>query len=655
MNKLLFVQLPPPRFTFEQAPVNIPLAAGYLAGALDADGLDHEIAILEPEIVDTLADAPLVSAILAKSPDILAFTLYVWNVERSLFIAAQVKRRNPDITVIVGGPEVTMDNEWLLHMPVIHAGVIGEGEVGFGPLLKTLSTGDLDVASPSTFVRHGGEIRFGRGPQISWDLRRSGAPYADGSLKPSRDGVIFLETVRGCPYHCHYCYYHKAFAAVKTHSLENIKRTLEFAYSNNSGVEEIYLMDPTFNRGPYFSQVVDLLTAGRHRKDIRLHTELRADFLTPEEVNRLSEAGLRSAEVGLQTINPTALKLAGRSGRLDKLEAGVRLLRDAGVEVTTGIILGLPGDTPAGFASTLDWLVQSKAYSVVHPFTLAVLPGTDFRKRAGRLGLTYQSRPPYYVTSTPGFTEGDLHAAMNLCEQTLDMRIDYIPPPSLVETGLPLVEDIEAAPYISAWIVEGPAADERRALVFSKAGNPFTFRFKGALDAQWIYETLSGFINSNPHTVLNLVFDSPTLPSPEFIADIITELGNPGAYANKAFYPLYEEGEITAINAYVIIPEVENALESSALCNEYSGVAVVVHKISDTQLVGYVLPTPALFSSSIHDEDEAQAFLKLLWERYEEDAEEVLFRDYDLNVKWLTEFRGKKPDHLFPELIVRDV
>jgi hypothetical protein len=57
MEQILFVQLPPPRFSFSEAPTNIPLASGFVAAALDATTkLRLSSEVLEPQITDVFPD-----------------------------------------------------------------------------------------------------------------------------------------------------------------------------------------------------------------------------------------------------------------------------------------------------------------------------------------------------------------------------------------------------------------------------------------------------------------------------------------------------------------------------------------------------------------------------------------------------------------------
>ena len=104
------------------------------------------------------------------------------------------------------------------------------------------------------------------------------------------------------------------------------------------------------------------------------------------------------------------------------------------MDVTTGIILGLPGDTPEGFSKTLNRLKETQAFSVIQPFTLAILPGSDFRREAGKLRVQYDESPPYYIKSSDTFSSDSMKMCLDEFEETFEVELDYIGAPSLVES-----------------------------------------------------------------------------------------------------------------------------------------------------------------------------------------------------------------------------
>jgi len=622
-----------------------------------------DLQILEPQIVDVLADEGLAAEIAMRRPAVLALTLYVWNAQRSLFLASNVKKRSPETTILVGGPEVTPDNPWVMEHPAVDAGVFGEGESRIGPVLEALLVGREPIGIPGTFAKTHAGLRIEREPAAPWDTASNPYPYLDGRITPSRDGTLFLETVRGCPFRCRYCYYHKAFKGMRRHPERSVDRVLDFAYSSGSKVREIYLMDPTFNARPGFRELLSRIARRRNQHDVALHTELRGDLITREDADLLRDAGLKSAEVGLQSINPEVLRTAGRSDDPEKVATGVGLLMERGIEVTTGIILGLPGDTPEGFLKTVEWLKRTSSYSVVHPFVLSVLPGTDFRAQAQGLGLTFDPRPPYYVRSTPTFPAGEFRSALEECERILEMELDYIQPPSLVDSGPNLTTGPEDRPYISKWIVDPARTEQWRPIlgrVVACAADPFTIWFRGC-DAQraeqGMLEMLEEFASRNPHSVMAVVLEYPEPPRVQFFDEAFRIAGQPSLFVSKSFAPLYGEGVPVSINFTIILPDPGDSRTREMLMAPYRAVAAPAWDLGESPGRDFRhTSAPLLISHSMPAQEKAcEEMLDALQDAHKDHVEEVLFRDQFLYEAWRRRTGPTDPTLEIPERILLTV
>jgi radical SAM superfamily enzyme YgiQ (UPF0313 family) len=662
MKTVLFTQLPPPRFDFTDPGANIPMAAGFLISNLrniEMEGYCAEI--LDSDIVDVFGDSGLIREISERSPDILALTLYLWNSQRSLFIASSVKRVLPGVRIIVGGPEVTLDNEWILNHPSIDLAVIGEGEPQVVDALEYLASRDqmgerADVAhkrKPEIFSR----IRKSR--NYPWCLGSSVYPYLDGTVNPSRDGSIFLETVRGCPFKCRYCYYHKAFDSVSLYPMPMVERVLDFCYSGQREVNEIYLMDPTFNARPGFRELLKYMIKKRMSRDVKIHAELRADLLDENDISLFKEAGLISAEIGLQTVNSKALRLAGRSGDPEKVLSMAYSLKSAGVDVTTGIILGLPGDTPESFQNTLDRLGQTQAFSVIQPFTLSVLPGSDFRRDAARLGLQYDDRPPYYLKSSNTFDSSSMRECLCKFEETFELELDYIGYPSLVDFSERTTSCPSDPSYISKWIVNLPLNKSLSIMnvVMERASNPFVLWFKGRNFThveELVNQIVSIFTEANPHTVLTVVFEFVEPVHPRFLSNLLETSSNPHTYINKAFFPLYQEGEIISPNFLVIAPLNQSTEIRDRTEGEYQALARVVWSCDLEGISNHETPGTPLILSGRLPQDPSSRFrlLKILGKISNSRPEEILFRREDAQSWWNQEARELRESALFKESIL---
>lgn len=434
---VLLLQLPIPPPGAEPIRGNVPLAAGYLKLFAGRRGLDDapDIEIFPPALANALGDQALVEAILLRRPRLLGFSCYVWNVERSLWIAERLKRSRPELVVVLGGPEIACDNGWVLEHPAVDYAVIGEGEQTFVELLGILGgrpgrgAGDAaaapPIAVPGLWSR--GSTRPPEPRPSLESLDEISSPYLDGILDVAEEQSMFLETVRGCAFRCKFCSYPKNYDRLSFLSPEQIAVSLRHAADR--GAKEIVLLDPTLNQRPDFTEFLKLLARHNPAGQWTCFGELRAEGIDAAQARLLREANFSEVEVGLQSLEPGAQRLMGRKVRLDAFERGVKAMLDAGIKVRVDLILGLPGDTPDSVRRGIEYLRQSRLYSAVQVFNLSILPGTEFRREAKQLGLVYQPRPPYYVLETPSLGLEEICELMGEAQEAFQLEFDPLAPP----------------------------------------------------------------------------------------------------------------------------------------------------------------------------------------------------------------------------------
>lgn len=108
----------------------------------------------------------------------------------------------------------------------------------------------------------------------------------------------------------------------------------------------------------------------------------RPDCLPPAAVELLREINKIkpvSIELGLQTIHEETVRYIRRGYPTEVYDDAVTRLREAGLEVVTHIILGLPGETPEMAAETTRRAVQAGTHGVKFHL-LHVMRGTDLEK-----------------------------------------------------------------------------------------------------------------------------------------------------------------------------------------------------------------------------------------------------------------------------------
>ena len=76
---------------------------------------------------------------------------------------------------------------------------------------------------------------------------------------------------------------------------------------------------------------------------------------------------------------------------------------------------------------SVDFVADHGLQDDVQIFPLAVLPGTDFRKRSRELGLRFDPHPPYTVIENRGFSHEDFLRAYDYAETRLDLVFFLLP------------------------------------------------------------------------------------------------------------------------------------------------------------------------------------------------------------------------------------
>jgi radical SAM superfamily enzyme YgiQ (UPF0313 family) len=520
---VVLVQLPIP--PLGPAPIrgNVPLAPAYLELFARRKGLAnfYDFEVFPARQANALGDHALVAALAERDPWLVGFTCYLWNVERTLWVARELKRRRPGVGIVLGGPEVTADNAWVLDTPDYAFAAIGEGEQTFAQLLLGLLGDDVPpVAIPGLFVPTAGP-----GPRYDParqppprsplpDLNQLGSPYLAGILDVADEEMLLLETSRGCRYKCRFCYYWKSYDKTYFLADETIRASLRHAAER--GAREVFLLDPTLNQRKDFADLLRLLAEGNPGRRFTYFGELRAEGVTEETARLLREANFTEVEVGLQSIDPDAMALMDRKNNLRAFERGVRAMMVQGIRVKVDLIVGLPGDDVASVRRGLRYLHDNGLCSDLQAFNLAVLPGTAFRQEASALGLEYQPRPPYYVLKTPTLGRADLFGLMHEAQDLFDIEFDAQPPPVL---------DFDDGPGPArVWRVDldrlpldPPPPADRRAQAFTawlRSGSP-------ARRAQDVVRCVAEVLDANPFTTLQVVLEPTGLLDPAAVPEAV--------------------------------------------------------------------------------------------------------------------------------------
>jgi hypothetical protein len=577
------VQLPIPPLGTEPIRGNVPLAAGYLKLWAEKKGLGsfYDIQLFPPANANTLGDRAFVGALVERKPWLVGFTCYVWNVERTLWIARELKRLQPEVRIVLGGPEITADNSWVLDCDAFDYAVIGEGEQTFTQLLLALLEDETipAVPIPGLYVPPDTGPRFdpARSPSFRTplpDLNALGSPYRAGILDVADEQMLLLETIRGCRFQCKFCYYPKAYDKLYFLTPEAVRAELRHACERSA--REVVLLDPTLNQRKDFADFLRLLAEGNPAQGFRYFGELRAEGITSETAALLRQANFTEVEVGLQSIGQEAMTLMERKNNLRAFERGVRAMLREGIKVKVDLIVGLPGDTVESVRSGLHYLREKGLYTDIQVFHLSVLPGTAFRHEGSELGLRFQPRPPYYILQTPTLSAAQIMGLLQEAQEVFELEFDAPPPPHF-EIG-------ESGDLHRTWSIDlDDSAEESlpspQVQAFTLWLRSSNFVAKRATIAPFLHRLL----RANPFTTLQIVLDPKSNDAAKLINSFDPEVGaavlgacqEQPTYLDK-YYAMHPGSPPGAKRLIVLLPFALRAQLPRAWLASWSEIATVV-------------------------------------------------------------------------------
>jgi len=327
----------------------------------------------------------IVEALLAAQPRIIGFGVYIWNVSEITRVVALLKCVAPQITVVLGGPEVSYECDEQEVVRLADHVITGWGDISFARLCR-----ELLQQRPQAQ-----KIIAGLQPKLS-EIKLPYAHYSDSDIAHR---TLYVEASRGCPFKCEFCL-SSLDKTAWAFDLDRILDELDKLYQR--GARQFKFVDRTFNLN--IKDSVRILEFFLARLDDKLfvHFEVIPDHL-PEQLKALIvrfPAGALQFEVGIQTLNPEVQALISRKQDTAKAEENLRWLRqESQAHIHVDLIVGLPGEDVASIADGFDRLIALKQQEI-QVGVLKRLRGTPITRHTEAYAMRYSPYPPYTILAT---------------------------------------------------------------------------------------------------------------------------------------------------------------------------------------------------------------------------------------------------------------
>jgi radical SAM superfamily enzyme YgiQ (UPF0313 family) len=292
----------------------------------------------------------------------------------------------------LGGPSVSACPEFYPEADVIHCGEAGDAT------LRLFQQLDLSVERPSSqaVFRTIDRLGLGEFPCLAYHL----APlrrYMLGSVQFSS----------GCPFCCEFCDIPGLYGR-KPRLKSPAQILLELEHIVAGGLDSVYFVDDNFIADPKAAlELLPHLVAWQkaHGYPLRLACEATLNLAAhPHILALMQEAYFVTVFCGIETPNPDALRAMRKTQNLRApILESVAALNRHGLEVVSGIIMGLDTDTADTPQAIIDFVHESQIplLTVNLLYALPQTPLYDRMQKAGRLVADDEHRDSNIVFLEP--------------------------------------------------------------------------------------------------------------------------------------------------------------------------------------------------------------------------------------------------------------
>jgi len=383
----------------------MPLGIAYIKAVMDRD---------LPEVKSRLFAYPdhLWDALQQNQPDVLMVSNYLWNEALSFHFAKLAKRIRPDMLVVMGGPNIPIEEfrqiDYFNEHPEIDLYVLGEGDFLATEVLRHYLDAGMSIGKmgereiPSSIYRRpDGQTALQKMFDRKKEVDEIPSPWLTGIQDEFFDGKLapMIETNRGCPFTCTFCVQGTGwYTKVHNFSLERMKEEIEYiarqvkALSPSMGT--LRIADSNYGM---FERDVDISAwIGEMQKQYGYPTFIDATTgkNRPDRIIRSVEkvSGALVVYQAVQSLNEDVLRNIKRSNiKLNAYEEVMIHIRGRGLRSNSDLIVGLPGETLKSHVSAIHSLIDAGT-NQMHNLQLVLLKGSELETLETRKEFHFDTR-----------------------------------------------------------------------------------------------------------------------------------------------------------------------------------------------------------------------------------------------------------------------
>ena len=298
--------------------------------------------------------------ILSLSVDLILLSCFAFAYADDLLdLVREIRRRDPDTPIGVGGAGATVHPLYFLADGSIQYVFLGEAEISLMPFLRQLTRRTPDFESvPNLMWMDSGSLHSSGQRLYTGD--DDIIPVCAVSPGPATKGrvVVSASFSRGCPHRCRFCSIHLCHGrGFRKAPLDRIAASLPVVETGDS--VHVNLEDDSLLTAPAFlEEIVTTMRRAYPQLTFTAENGLESGLVTAAEVRRLGQLGARGLNLSLASADASVLSREGRVPATEPFAEAVTTAVEVGLPTTSYVICGLAGDTHSTVVANLAFLYK---------------------------------------------------------------------------------------------------------------------------------------------------------------------------------------------------------------------------------------------------------------------------------------------------------
>jgi radical SAM superfamily enzyme YgiQ (UPF0313 family) len=222
-------------------------------------------------------------------------------------------------------------------------------------------------------------------------LEGAAVPYLPRDVVRRTSGTrTSFDAGRGCPFLCSFCtIINVQGRKSRSRSADDVEHIVRTNLAQD--VHNFFITDDNLARNQHWEAIFDRLIRMREEEGLRIRIIAQVDTMSHKIsgfIAKASRAGVNRVFIGLESINPDALKEARKGqNQITEYRAMLQAWHRAGTLTYAGYILGFPGDTPASIERDIRIIQRELSIDLLEFFILTPLPGSADHKKLHLAGV----------------------------------------------------------------------------------------------------------------------------------------------------------------------------------------------------------------------------------------------------------------------------